>query len=243
MTTASTRIWTFATVIVIIIVVALGWFVGISPKLADAARFDADRRAVIAQNDAARVILAQLQADFEQLDELLLELEELRAEFPTDAAYDDAIEEMLNGMLAAGLALENVAINEPAPTTATVLADGAEAPAPEVDGEGLLPAGSLLRVSVSVTVNGALPAILSYIDALQQSPRFAIISTGDYAAAAGTGGEMTFSMIMYVVSGEDLLDVEPEVELEPEPAPTETPTPEATDPAGTDPSATPTPTP
>jgi len=208
MTTASTRIWTFATVFVIIIVIALGWFVGISPKLADAARFDADRQAVVIQNDAA---------------------------------YDNAIEEMLNGMLASGLTLQNVAINESALTTAAVLVEGAAAPAPEVDGEGLLPVGSLLRVSVSVTVGGTLPAILGYIDALQQSPRFAIISTGDYEAAAGADGEMTFSIVMHVVSGEDLLAVEPEAE--PEPEPTETPTPEATDPATTDPSATPSPTP
>ena len=99
MTTASTRIWTFATVFVIIIVIALGWFVGISPKLADAARFDADRQAVVIQNDAA---------------------------------YDNAIEEMLNGMLASGLTLQNVAINESALTTAAVLVEGAAAPAPEM---------------------------------------------------------------------------------------------------------------
>lgn len=242
MTTASTRIWTFATVIVIIIVIALGWFLGISPKLADAARFDADRRSVVAQNDLARATLAQLQADFEQLDELLLELEELRAEFPTDAAYDDAVEELLRELIAAGLTLQNVALNEPAPTTPLVLDEGVEPPAPEVDGEGLLPAGSLLRVSVSVTVNGTLPAILTYIEALQQSARFAIISTGDFTSAE-TGGAMTFSMIMYVVSGEDLLDVEPEVEPEPAPEPTETPTPEATEPGEVEPSPEPTPSP
>ena len=243
MTTASTRIWTFATAIVIIIVIALGWFLGISPKLADAARFDADRSGVVAQNDVARATLAALQADFDRIDELLLELEELRAEFPTDAAYDDAVEELLTELLSAGLTLGNIAINEPAPTTAAVLEEGVAPPAPEVDGEGVLPQGSLLRVSVSVTVNGQLPQILSYIDALQKSARFAIVSTGDYSGDIDGAGAMTFSMIIYAVSGEDLLDVQPEPEPEPEPEPSESPTPEATDSTGTEPSATPTPSP
>ncbi len=245
MTTASTRIWTFATVIVIIIVIALGWFLGISPKLADAARFDADRTSVQAQNDLARVTLAQLQSDFERLDELRLELEGLRAEFPTDAAYDDAVEELLTELISADLTLQNVAINEPAPTTADVLEDGEAPPPSEVDGDGVLPTGSLLRVSVSVTVIGPLPAILSYIETLQESARFAIVSTGNYGRDAAGDGEMTFSMIMYAVSGEDLLAVPPapEPEPEPEPEPSESPTPEATDPAATDPTATPTPSP
>lgn len=243
MTTASTRIWTFATVIVIIIVLALGWFLGISPKLADAARFDADRSGVVAQNDVARATLAALQADFDRIDELRTELEGLRAEFPTEAAYDYAVEELLTEMLSAGLGLENVAINEPAPTTAAVLEDGVEPAAPEVDGDGILPTGTLLRISVSVTVSGELPRILSYIQTLQESARFAIVSTGSYTQLADGSGDMTFSMIIYAVSGEDLLAVEPEPEPEPAPEPSESPTPEATDPAGTEPSAEPTPSP
>lgn len=240
MTTASTRIWTFATVIVIILIVALGWFLGISPRLADAARFTTDRINVQAQNDLARATIAQLQGDFERLDELLLELEAVRAEFPTDAAYDDVVEELLTELLPADLGLKNLAVDEPSPTSAAVLAEGEEPPPSEVDGAGVLPAGSLLRVPVTVTVSGELPAILEYIQTLQESARFSIVSTGTFAIET-TGPEMSISLIMYVVSGEDLLDVQPEPE--PEPEPSESPTPEATDPAGTEPSAEPTPSP
>lgn len=239
MTTASTRIWTFATVLIMIIVVALGWFLGISPKLADAARFDAERRSVQAQNDIARATIAQLQSDFEQLDELLLELTDLRAEFPTQAEYDDAVQELVRELLAEDLTLMNVAINEPAPTTAEALEEGVEPPAPEVDGSGLLPAGSLLRISATVTVEGDLPSVLAFIEALQLSPRFSIIAAGEFSEGASEdGGSMTISMILYAVSGEDLVDVPPVVEPEPEPEPTDTATP-----APVDPSATPTPTP
>lgn len=242
MSTASIRIWTFATIFVMIIVVALGWFLGASPKLADAARFDAERRSVEAQNEVARATIAALQADFEQIDELREELDLLRDEFPTDAEYDSAIEELLTGLLSRGLILQNIAINEPAPTTAATLEEGAEPPEPEIDGDGILPTGSLLRITVSVTVTGPLTSVLSYIDALQQSPRFSVIPLADFSdGASETGGTTTFQLIMYAVTGDDLPEFEP-TEPEPEPSPTPEPT-DSASPGAVDPSATPTPTP
>jgi hypothetical protein len=239
MTTATTRIWTFATVLIMIAVIALGWFLGISPRLADAARFEVERRSVEAQNDVARAAIAQLQSDFENIDELLMELEGLREEFPTAAQYDDAIEELLTRLLSAGLGLQNIGVSEPAPTTPLVLQLGEEPPPPEIDGEGILPAGSLLSVPVLVTVTGPLSSILEYIDALQQSPRFSIVTRGDYASTGGDTGTITFSMVMYVVSGDDLVNPSPEPEPEPEPEPTPTPVP--TDSGSPTPTPTPTP--
>lgn len=244
MKSAAMRIWTFATIFIMIIVVALGWFLGASPKLADAARFDTERRSVQAQNDLARATIEQLQADFENIDELREELGALRNEFPTDAEFDAAIEELLTGLLSRGLSLQNIAINEPAPTSAATLEEGVEAPEPEIDGDGVLPAGSLLRITVSVTVNGPLSAVLAYIDDLQRSTRFSIIPTASFGDAAGeSGGATTFTMIMYAVSGDDLTAIEP---TEPEPAPEPSPTPAPSDsasPGTVDPSATPTPIP
>ena len=239
MNSAATRIWTFATVLIMIVVVALGWFLGVSPKLADAARLDSERLGVQAQNDLARAAIAQLQQDFEQIDELLLELAFLREEFPTEAEYDSAVEELVRGLLSEGLTLQNLAINEPAPTSAAPVEEGAEPPAGEVDGAGVLLAGALLQVSTTVTVSGDLSGILAFIEALQESPRFAVIATGDYSnGSSEDGGDMTFSMIIYVVTGDDLVTLPPIPEREPEPEPTDTATP-----APVDPSATPTPTP
>ena len=130
MNSASTRIWSFATVLLIIVVVALGWFLGIAPKLAEAARFDSDRLAVQAQNEVTRAAIAQLEADFERIDELRSELALLRAEFPTQAEYDDAVQEFITSLLAEDLVLQNLQINEPSPTSAAVLGPDEVAPEP-----------------------------------------------------------------------------------------------------------------
>ncbi|GAA1733613.1 hypothetical protein [Microcella frigidaquae] len=240
MNSASTRVWSFATVLLIIVVVALGWFLGISPKLAEAARFDSDRLAVQAQNEVTRAAIAQLEADFERIEELRSELALLRAEFPTQAEYDDAVQEFITTILAEDLVLQNLQINEPSPTTAAVLGPDEVVPEPEIDGTGVLPAGSLLLVSVSITVFGPLDATLAFIDELQRSPRFGVIPTATFAADGGDGGgETTITLNIYVISGEDLVEVPPV----PEPEPTATPTPGATDPAATPTPGAPTPTP
>lgn len=244
MNSASTRIWTFAAVLVMILVVALGWFLGISPKLAEAARYDSERLAVQGQNELARATIAQLEADFERIDELKEELAALRAEFPTQAAYDDAVQQFVTSLLAEGLILQNLAINEPSPSTPEVLDPGASAPEPEIDGDGVLPSGSLLLVSVSITVQGPLSSTLAFVEALQTSERFAVLPTFVYTAdAAGGLGETTITLNIYVISGEDLVDVEPVEPAPTEPEPTATPTPGATDPAATPTPGAPTPNP
>lgn len=241
MNSASTRIWSFATVLLIIVVVALGWFLGIAPKLAEAARFDSDRLAVQAQNEVTRAAIAQLEADFERIDELRSELALLRAEFPTQAEYDDAVQEFITSLLAEDLVLQNLQINEPSPTSAAVLGPDEVAPEPEIDGTGVLPVGSLLLVSTSVTVFGPLDDVLAFVDALQLSPRFAVIPTFTFGAEGADSGEATITVLIYVVSGEDLVDVPPVPE--PEPEPSATPTPGATDPAATPTPGAPTPSP
>jgi hypothetical protein len=231
-TTASTRIWTFAAVFLMVLVIALGWFLGASPRLADAARFDDERRDVVAQNDLARVTIAQLESDFQQIEDLRDELRELRSQFPTGADYDVAVEEFLRGMIAEELVLQNVAISEPSPTSAVAVPED-EQVEPEVDGEGQLPTGSLLRVPVSVTVGGPLDAILAFIERLQVSPRFSVIPTGTFSE--GTNAEvqaMTFQLVMYVVTGDELPEVEPTAPPATEESAPDEPTPEEPTDAG-----------
>lgn len=242
------RVWNFATVLATIVVIALGWFLGAAPRLAEAAIFESERQAVQAQNDLTRIVNAQLESDFQNLDTLRRELALLRAQFPTQAAYDDALEELLTGLLAQGLTLQNISFAEPLPSVATVVGEGEADPTEVVVPEGELPRGSLLAVLVSVTVQGPLLPTLTYIDSIQRSTRFGLVSSVSYRTGGADGNaETTFTLNIYVISGEDLVDVPP-VDAEPEPAPegpapTETPEPGATDPAATPAPGEPTPVP
>ena len=193
MNSASTRIWTFATVIVIIAVVALGWFLGAAPKLAESARYDSEREAVLVQNELSRTTLAQLEADFERLDEFERELAELQAEFPELPEYSDAVEALLEDAVREGLDLESVVIGEPAPADPTVVPDQF----------GQVPPGTLLKLDVVITVLGDLPSTLAYIDSVQAAGRFTIVpsfafSDGRDADARST----TITIALYMIAGE-----------------------------------------
>lgn len=245
MNPASTRIWTFGAVILMIAVVALGWFLGASPQLADASRFDAERANVRLQNDLARAAITQLEIDFEQIDELREQIDEMRAQFPAGAEYDDLIEEFLLGMVAQGLTLNTIAINEPAPTS-TVFSETAPASDGAEPGSAL-PAGSLLRVSASVTVTGPLSSVLAYIDALQLSSRFSLVPTVDFSNGSTPGAEQaTFTLIMFVVTSDAVESTDGSIEGEttptPTPSPSVEPTVEPTPGSTLEPTPTPTPT-
>lgn len=193
MNSASTRIWTFATVLIIIAVIALGWFLGAAPKLAEMARYDTEREAVLVQNQLSRTTLVQLQADFERLDEFEQELAELQAEFPELPEYADAVETFLRELVSEGLTLESLVVDEPVPADSTILPDQF----------GQVPPGTLLRLDVVADVKGELSRALAYIDALQTSDRFTIAPS--FVFSAGTNPEVrstTITIALYMIAGE-----------------------------------------
>jgi len=187
---ASTRVWTFATVITIIALLALGWLLGVSPKLAEMTRYDTERAAVVLQNQLSRTTLAQIEADFERLDEFEQQLAELQAEFPELPEYPVAVDTFLRSLVSEGLTLENLVIAEPSAADPTVVPDQF----------GQVPPGTLLRLDVVATVKGDLSPALAYIDALQTSDRFTIVpsfifSEGQIADERRTAITITLYMI------------------------------------------------
>ncbi len=197
MNTAATRIWTFATVIAIILIVALGWFLGAAPLLAQAASANLERIAVEAQNTQARATLAELERDAARLAELRGEVAALETEFPPGPDYAGVIDELLRELAPASVVLESVSLTEPLPAD----------PEFEASEEGTLPRGTLLSLSVTVQVAGTLDDALAYADAIQRSPRFAIVSAANFSTASGeveadTVGSTSLTLTLYVITGE-----------------------------------------
>ncbi|QOD93851.1 hypothetical protein [Chryseoglobus sp. 28M-23] len=189
----STRIWTFATIIAVIAIVALGWFLGAAPKLAEMARYDSERAAVLAQNQLSRTTLAQLEADFERLEDFQQQLAELQAQFPELPEYADAVELFLRELVGEGLPLESIVINEPVPADPTLVPDQF----------GQVPPGTLVQLDVVATVGGELPPTLAYIDALQRAGRFTVVPSFTFSAGSDPEARSTtITIILYMIAGE-----------------------------------------
>ena len=226
MNTAATRIWTFATVIAIILIVALGWFLGASPLLTQAASANAERLSVEAQNTQARSTLGELERDSSRLTELRAEVAALETEFPPGPDYAGVIDELLRELAPASVVLESVSLTEPLPADPEFVASE----------EGTLPRGTLLSLSVSVQIAGSLDDALAYADAIQRSPRFAVVSVASFSAGSDEDeavGSTSLTLTLYVITGESRVagdvpseqsdtdtesDVEPETDVEPESA-------------------------
>lgn len=224
MNSTATRIWTFATAIAVIVIVALGWFLGVSPRLAAAAQAETDRQAVEAQNVALRATTDALADDFAAIDDLRDQLDEVRAQFPSYAEYADFSEVFLAAVINSGAILDSAQVSFALPSSVDVVPDEF----------GQVPAGTLLQVPVSITVNGEFPLALQFIDALQRSGRFTFVNVASYTEGTTEQRNTVVSVVYYVVS-EAPVKVEGEVPIdEGDPA---SPAPEPSD------SASPTPTP
>lgn len=140
----SNRIVGFAAVLLSAAIIALGWFLGVQPRLADAAAADAERQNVVATNAGLEAQLVQLREEFERIDELRDEVKELRASIPAEADYSGFVAELNALAAASGAPIIRVSVGDAswyssgipeapaeeqsAPPTGSASADGAETP-------------------------------------------------------------------------------------------------------------------
>jgi Tfp pilus assembly protein PilO len=107
------RLWPIGAGIVIVAIIALGWFLGISPKLAEAASTAAQALSVETQNTAQEAVIAQLEKDSADLPAREAELAALQREVPLEANAADYITE-----------LNTIAVNSGVAITTITTADG-----------------------------------------------------------------------------------------------------------------------
>jgi len=215
----ATRLVSLVLVIVTIAVAAIGWFLGIAPLLSQAATARDEQVSVDAQNAQYAAIVAQLAADFERIDEIEAEFDELQRAVPASAATEAALAEIAAAAAATGVVVDAVTFSGSTPFT-PVAADGSTVqPTAELSSDLL---ARLFSVPITVSANGSYAALVDFVDRLQLGERLILVTvvsysgTGD-ATALQAGG----SMMVLAPAG---TTVDPSVTT-PTPEPTETPAP------------------
>lgn len=122
-----TKIWMLAGAIVMVGVLAMGWFVGVQPQLTSIADTDSQTESIRAQNQATEIANAKLKGDYENIDEFRAELEKLRGSIPADAAMPTFLTQIDALASSTGTVIAGITVDEPQPYTAP--ASSAEAPA------------------------------------------------------------------------------------------------------------------
>lgn len=193
------RVIVFAAVIASVAIVALGWFLGVAPRLADAATAEAERQSVVSQNEGLEVQLAQLQKEFEQIDELRAEVGELRASIPATADYAGFVSE-LNGLAAStGVGVARLSVGDAS------WYPSAQAPTAETDGPTAPPEG-VASAAAAPTEGAAGPVQVPIDTSLVNGSNFVAIPvtielTADYDQAVSLMGALQAEKRLFLVTG------------------------------------------
>jgi len=108
----SRRWWVIGSVLVMLVAVVLGWFVGISPMLALAQVDDESRQSVETQNQLYDQQLSVLKTQFEGIDELTAQLDELRTQLPAGADLPAYVTQLVGNAQSHSVALTKIAVSD-----------------------------------------------------------------------------------------------------------------------------------
>lgn len=240
----SNRLWLIGTAIAVVAIVMLGWILGVSPKLSEAATAAQAADQIDAQNAVTQQEIAALQKAFENIDEVREQLDELGESVPSSADLPDFIRQ-LNAIGS----LYGVSVTSISTGSAFIYAPSAVSAQPEVAAATALVAGSdFVVIPVTIKVSGTYASVLNFTRGLQAGERLFLVTSLSVvggatpeAVAPARGQEPVASERSFSgeVSGQiyvvldpnapiDVEDVEDEVNPTPTATPTATPTPTAT---------------
>jgi len=236
----------------IVIVLALGWAIGVSPVLAQAASADAQRSSIATSNQASQASIVVLKAKFAGIGALSKKLGDLTDSIPTDANIPAFLRELDGLSNSNSVGLSGVVVSDathyvpPAPVVPTPASSvSTPSPSPTPSPSSTTPAttgpvvpagatGRLVLIPVKITVSGTYNDIMAFAGGLQSGPRLYLISTLTVTGSVDQPSQYTGGLSGYVYALPLPTGVKSLAESA-APSPSATPTPSAT--------LTPTPTP
>lgn len=207
------KIWIAGSVLLMVVALVLGWFLGIAPQLASAATAETQRAGVQALNAKQEATLASLKKDYENIDALNGQLSDLAQSVPSDTAIPAFVDEVdgigsATGVTVAGIAVADAKPYEPVsppaatgaaatpsptatptpgatPTASPTPVPTAVAGMPPVTSSKLTSA-NFSSLAVTLTVKGTYAQGLAFVNGIQTGKRLFLVS-GITTSAASSG--------------------------------------------------------
>jgi hypothetical protein len=191
------RIISILSVLAMVVILAIGWFLIAQPQLAAATAADQKRAAAAAQVAASQLVVAQLKADSAKMPELLNELDDLRTSIPAGidpSGYLDGLSALAK---VSGVEITGLTVEDPVAYTAATPPEGQFAPAEteaETDEEGadesaapppadfpgivtspLINESDFVAIPVTIEIAGKSGSIMRFINGLQSGKRLFLV--------------------------------------------------------------------
>lgn len=203
------RLWILVGSVLIVAILAIGYFLAIVPKMAEADQTVAQQQQALATQNAAAADLAKLKGQYSSLDQLTAKLQTLQlaiAGTPDGSSFSDELAtfESQSGaritdiLFSEGQAATTALVPLPA-TSATPDPNSTPAPAattapPAAPASGAASPGGVYAVRVALKLNGTPSQIIAFSKLAQQGQRYFLdtdltftTASADSGAAAGGG--------------------------------------------------------
>lgn len=154
--------------VLIAAILAMGWFLGVSPQLDAASSADEQREEVEQRNQLEQLTLQQLEEQFANLPALTAELATLRQSVPGTARIEALSRQIFDLLQQTGTSLATFTAGDAVPLSESA------------DDTTVIPAGvsadRFATIDVSMSISGSREAVIAFIEGLQTGERLALLT-------------------------------------------------------------------
>ena len=200
MTNTNTRLWIIGSMLLVIAILAMGWFLGVAPRLSEASTAGHQQTVAEAQNVVHEREIAVIKKQFDQLPALKSQLAVLRAAVPAGNGMSAFLDELhaLEQQNQVSLTDFKAGDGQPyTPVKSTTLTASTTNP--------LVTPDNFVAIQVGVTVTGDDANIMRFIDGVQTGDRLFLVTSlkldQDKAAADTTSKTQPVVAFTATVSG------------------------------------------
>lgn len=165
----TSRKWSLGTAAVVILILVVTWFLLVSPKRGEAAALATDTQAQLDTNADLALDLALLKQQNKKLPKYQAELAELRDRVPQTNSMPGFVRQLTEAANASGVFLNSVT-----PVAAVPLSKDGAAPV-AISPEGVLPAGELAGIDVTIDVYGGFFELQQFSNKLENLQRYTLV--------------------------------------------------------------------
>lgn len=169
------RLWVIGAVLAIVVVIAAGWFIGISPQLAAASSANNDRINVMAANARNEILLAKLKRDYQNIDALKNQVATLQESVPASADISSFVTELNTLANARKVTLKSITVSDAKPYTPAIQAvKKGDTSAAQTNPK--ITSNNFVTIPVQIGVTGDYGKVLDFVNDIQQGRRLFLVS-------------------------------------------------------------------
>lgn len=180
------KLWVIGAILIIVVIIAGGWIIGIQPQLSDIANANQKRESVQLQNATNQVLLIKLKKDYKSIDSLKQQLNLLRAAVPSSAEISTFVTELNNLAGSHQVTVKSISVSDAKPYAPSVSSSGT-GPAVSTTSPKITGANFVL-IPVQMSVSGPYSKVLDFVHQVQIGSRLFFVSTLSSNGSTDTKG-------------------------------------------------------